>query len=225
MPVVCFSEDQFSFPPLSKAGEDGLLLIGGRVTPDRILKAYSKGIFPWYDDDNIPLWWSPDPRFVLFPEELHVSRSMQKVIRQGRFDFKVNTAFEQVIAACASAPRPGQDGTWITDEIKAAYTELHRKGYAHSAEAWQNGRLVGGVYGVWTGSVFFGESMFSSLSNASKFAFIRWAQHLRQQGVQLIDCQVYTTHVETLGARLIPRSEFGALLEKFASKVPAGKTV
>lgn len=214
MPVVCFSESQFRFPPLHQADEEGLLVIGGAVTPERVLEAYPKGIFPWYNDD-IPLWWSPDPRFVLFPDELHVSRSMRKTINKGNFRFKINTAFNDVITACSSVPRNGQDGTWITPEMKAVYNELHKRGFAHSAEAWLDGRLVGGVYGIRIGSVFFGESMFSYIPNASKFAFIQYVQHLTRENVALFDCQVYTPHVESLGARLIPRPAFIDLLRKY----------
>ena len=219
MPVVCFSESQFYFPPLSKADEEGLLLIGGRVTPERVLEGYVKGIFPWYNQDEVPMWWSPDPRFVLLPEELHISRSMQKFLRKNPFDFRVNTAFEQVIAACATVPREGQDGTWITPEMKAVYTELFRRGVAHSAEAWLDDQLVGGLYGIRIGKVFFGESMFSKASNASKFAFIRLVQQLQATGVELVDCQVYTPHVESLGARLIPRVYFVHLLQQLC--IPA----
>jgi leucyl/phenylalanyl-tRNA---protein transferase len=214
MPVVCFSEDQFHFPPLYKADEDGLLLVGGSVTPERVLEAYSKGIFPWYNEDDVPLWWSPDPRFVLFPEELHISRSMHKVLAKKTFEFRINTAFEQVITACASVPREGQNGTWITTRMKEVYTELHRRGFAYSAEAWLNKELAGGVYGILLGNVFFGESMFSYKTNASKFAFVQWVQFLQQNGVRLIDCQVYTPHVESLGAKLIPRAGFVTLLQQ-----------
>jgi leucyl/phenylalanyl-tRNA---protein transferase len=214
MPVVCFSESQFYFPSLSKANDEGLLLIGGKVTPERVLEAYPKGIFPWYNEDEVPMWWSPDPRFVLFPGELHTSRSMQKVLRKDAFSFRVNTAFEAVIDACSSVPRAGQDGTWITPDMKAVYTRLHQRGFAHSAEAWQDGQLVGGMYGIRIGNVFFGESMFSRETNASKFAFIRFVQHLQKSGVQLVDCQVYTPHVESLGARLIPRIYFVHLLRE-----------
>jgi leucyl/phenylalanyl-tRNA--protein transferase len=213
MPVVCFSEKNFSFPPLEKANEEGLLLIGGRVTPQRVIEAYPKGIFPWYSEDEVPLWWSPDPRFVLFPDELHISRSMQKVFRRNKFVFRTDTAFEQVIAACASAPRAGQDGTWITAEMKEVYTRLHHTGFAHSAEAWKDDQLVGGMYGIKIGKVFFGESMFSRETNASKFAFISYVQHLQKSGVQLVDSQVYTPHVESLGARLISREAFVKLLK------------
>lgn len=214
MPVVCFSEDQFHFPPLHRADEDGLLLIGGQVTPERVLEAYPKSIFPWYGEDEVPLWWSPDPRFVLWPGDLHISRSMHKEFQRRVFDFRFDTAFEDVIAACAAVPRKGQDGTWIRPEIKEVYTELHRRGVAHSGEAWQDNQLVGGVYGLLIGRVFFGESMFSKTPNASKFAFIKLVQQLEQQDVALIDCQVYTSHVESLGARLIPRQRFADLLQE-----------
>jgi leucyl/phenylalanyl-tRNA--protein transferase len=219
MPVICFSEAQFYFPPLTEADEEGLLVIGGIVTPSRVLEAYSKGIFPWYNMDEVPLWWSPDPRFVLFPAELHVSRSMQKVIAKNVFDFRINTSFEEVITACASVPRQGQDGTWITTEMKQVYIDLHKVGYAHSAEAWYGNELAGGVYGIQLGKVFFGESMFSKKANASKFAFIRFVQNLRQQGTMLVDCQVYTPHVETLGARLIDRDSFAGLVAKLCRKI------
>lgn len=191
------------------------MLIGGSVTPERVLEAYPKGIFPWYSDDEVPLWWSPDPRFVLFPGELHVSRSMQKLLRQNRFEFRVDTAFDEVIQHCAGVPRAGQDGTWITGEMKDVYSTLHRKGFAHSAEAWLDNKLVGGMYGIRIGRVFFGESMFSLEPNASKFAFIRFVRQLQSEGVELVDCQVYTPHVESLGARLISRDNFVGLLQQF----------
>ncbi|HEV7333838.1 MAG TPA: leucyl/phenylalanyl-tRNA--protein transferase [Flavisolibacter sp.] len=213
MPIVCFSEAQFRFPPLHQADEEGLLVIGGTVTPERVLQAYPNGIFPWYSDD-IPLWWSPDPRFVLFPAELHISRSMKKELNNEKFDFRTNTAFEEVITACATVPRNGQDGTWITTEMKEVYIELHQRGFAHSAETWLEDKMVGGMYGIRLGKVFFGESMFSKVTNASKFAFIRYVQQLKGEGVALVDCQVYTPHVESLGARLIPRQNFIELLRQ-----------
>jgi leucyl/phenylalanyl-tRNA--protein transferase len=215
MPWVILDDADFQFPPLDAADEEGLLLLGGEVTPQRVLAAYRRGIFPWYNDESLPLWWSPDPRFVLFPGDLHVSRSMQKIIEQRKFDFRVNTAFESVISNCASVERKGQDGTWLTDTMKNVYTQLHSSGYAHSAEAWQGGQLVGGMYGLRLGNVFFGESMFSTASNASKFAFINYVRQLQADGVQLLDCQVYTSHVESLGARLIDRNEFITLLQKW----------
>lgn len=215
MPNICFDENKFYFPPVDEADEEGLLVIGGRVTPSRVIEAYQKGIFPWYDSDSLPLWFSPNPRFVLFPHELHVSRSMQKILSKNVFEFKIDTAFEEVIHECAIAKRKEQDGTWITNEMKNVYTQLHYDGYAHSAEAWQDGILVGGMYGLQIGKVFFGESMFSKISNASKFVFIKFVQHLKENGIELIDCQVYTEHVESLGARLIERKEYLKLLQRF----------
>jgi leucyl/phenylalanyl-tRNA--protein transferase len=200
------------FPPPDQALPDGLLAIGGDVTPERLLLAYRQGIFPWYDSDT-PLWWSPNPRFVLFPDELRVSRNMQRLLRRDAFEFRVNTAFDQVITQCKSVTRKGQDGTWITDEVQAAYSELHRLGHAHSAEAWSNGQLVGGLYGVRMGNMYFGESMFSQVPDASKYAFIRYVQVLLRENVQLIDCQVYTKHLESLGARMIMREQFLQLLK------------
>lgn len=191
-----------------EADEDGLLLIGGKPTPARVLEAYKKGIFPWYSEEELPLWWSPDPRFVLFPPEMHVSRSMNKAIAKNWFEFKIDTAFEEVIAACATVKRNGQKGTWITAGMKAVYTQLFYQGHAHSAEAWKDGKLVGGLYGIRLGNVFFGESMFHKMTDASKFVFITYVNYLQQSGVKLIDCQVHTTHVESLGGRSIWREEY-----------------
>ena len=195
------------FPPVTLAEPDGLLAIGGDLSKERLLLAYRNGIFPWYEGRHI-LWWSPDPRFVLFPDELKVSKSMRQLIRRETFVFTVNKAFSEVIANCRTISRKGQDGTWITEEVKEAYGRLHKEGYVHSAEAWLNGELVGGLYGVRLGKAFFGESMFSKYSNASKYAFICYVEQLRSEGVELIDCQVYTEHLESLGARMIPRSGF-----------------
>jgi leucyl/phenylalanyl-tRNA---protein transferase len=195
------------FPPVSEALPDGLLAIGGDLSPERLLRSYQKGIFPWFDGD-IPLWWSPDPRFVLFPDELKVSKSMKALLNRNKFAFTINTAFKRVIKACKEKERAGQDGTWITDEVEYAYNQLHKMGHAHSAEVWLNGELAGGLYGVRLGHLFFGESMFSDVSNASKFAFIKYIEHLKTDGVTLIDCQVYTEHLESLGARMIARETF-----------------
>ena len=210
---ICFNENNFFFPSVEEADEEGLLVIGGKVTPERVIGAYRKGIFPWYNEEGLPLWWSPDPRFVLFPQELHISRSMQKIISRQTFEFRTDTDFEGVIHQCGTVPREGQDGTWITSGIKDVYTQLYHQGYAHSAEAWKEGELVGGMYGIQLGKVFFGESMFSKVSNASKFAFIKFVQQLKESEVELIDCQVYTKHVESLGARLISRDNYLALLK------------
>ena len=199
--------DQLWFPPVQDALEDGLLAMGGDMGIDRLLLAYKSGIFPWYDGD-IPLWWSPDPRFVLFPDELKESKSMKAIGKKQVFQFRTNTAFADVIRNCKLLARKGQDGTWITDELEVSFNELHRMGVAHCAEAWHEGKLVGGLYGIRMGHCFFGESMFSKHSNASKFAFIQYVKLLKQEGVQLIDCQVYTEHLESLGARMIPRTDF-----------------
>lgn len=206
MPLYALDE-RLWFPPVSEALEDGLLAMGGDLSTDRLLLAYRSGIFPWYDGDT-PLWWSPDPRFVLFPDELKVSKSMQAVARKQTFHFTTNKAFSAVIRSCKEAEREGQDGTWITDEVEKAYIQLHQLGHAHSAEAWHNNELAGGLYGIRMGPFFFGESMFSKQSNASKFAFIQYVDQLKTEGVQLIDCQVYTPHLESLGARMISREEF-----------------
>lgn len=200
-------DDNLRFPDVEDALPDGLLAIGGDLSTERLILAYRKGIFPWFDDDT-PMWWSPDPRFVLFPEELKVSKSMKQVIKKNTFDFKVNSNFKDVISNCQQTARKDQDGTWITEDVRNAYIQLHKLGYAHSAEAWHEGTLVGGLYGIKMGKAFFGESMFSHQSNASKYAFIKMVQLLKEEGVQLIDCQIHTNHLESLGARMIPRAEF-----------------
>ncbi|MEO6733696.1 MAG: leucyl/phenylalanyl-tRNA--protein transferase [Ferruginibacter sp.] len=206
--------DGMQFPPVEMADEDGLLAMGGNLHPERLLLAYRSGIFPWYNEDEPILWWSPDPRFVLFPDKLKVSKSMQTILNNGKLRFTINRAFTQVIQNCKAANRKGQQGTWISPAIQDAYTQLHQLGYAHSAEAWLNGELVGGLYGVRIGNAFFGESMFSKVSNASKFAFIKYVQQLQKEHVRLIDCQVYTAHLETLGAEMIERKKFIELLEE-----------
>ena len=202
------------FPPTESAGEDGLLAIGGDLSVERLLVAYKQGIFPWYNEDEIIAWWFPNPRFVLFPDELNISRSMGTVINNSTFQFTINTSFDSVINNCSKVFRKDQAGTWLSPEVLQAYSRLHDQGYAHSAEAWHKGELVGGLYGVLIGKVFFGESMFSKISNASKFAFIKYVIHLQKQGIQLIDCQVYTPHLESLGARMISKSDFAVLLKR-----------
>lgn len=209
-----FLTDRLAFPPPEQADEDGLLAVGGDLSPERLLLAYRSGVFPWFGEADPPLWWCPDPRFVLFPEELKVSKSMRGLLKKDVFDFRVNTSFSAIIAACRHTPRDGQHGTWITDEIVEGYTALHRAGHAHSAEAWLDGKLVGGLYGVLLGKIFFGESMFSHVSNASKYAFVRWVELLREKGVRLIDCQVPTVHLSSLGARPVPRAEFLRILHE-----------
>ena len=191
---------------------DGLLAIGGDLSLPRLLNAYRKGIFPWYGPGQPILWWSPDPRLVLLPERLHVSRSLAKTLRQGKFKVTMDRDFERVITACAG-PRSYENGTWITSEIKTAYLELHREGYAHSVECWRGGQLAGGLYGVSIGRIFFGESMFAHVSDASKVALATLVQQLHRWGFRLIDCQVHTRHLASLGANAISRREFSRILE------------
>ncbi|HUR12194.1 MAG TPA: leucyl/phenylalanyl-tRNA--protein transferase, partial [Flavitalea sp.] len=190
--------------------------MGGDLTTERILLAYKQGIFPWYEGNHI-LWWSPDPRFVLFPHELRITKSSRVLLKKNTFDFTINKAFISVIDLCSSIERKDQNGTWITPGIRDAYIRLHELGFAHSAEAWQDGELLGGLYGVRIGKVFFGESMFSKKSNASKMAFISYVEQLQKEDVRLIDCQVYTSHLETLGARMIPREEFVGMVKVLSS--------
>jgi leucyl/phenylalanyl-tRNA--protein transferase len=208
------------FPDPEDALPDGLLAVGGDLRPERLLLAYHQGIFPWYSEGDPFLWWSPDPRFVLFPEKLRVSHSMRPLLNKPAFEFRRDSNFKAVMQACASTPRGDENGTWIDEEIIEAYTELHDLGYAHSAEAWENGELVGGLYGVRIGKMFFGESMFSRRSNASKFAFIRLVQELKQEGIKLIDCQMHTEHLERFGAELVTRKQFLELLHTAISGLP-----
>ncbi|RWY55884.1 leucyl/phenylalanyl-tRNA--protein transferase [Mucilaginibacter gilvus] len=199
------------FPDPALAEEDGLLAIGGDLSTDRLLQAYANGIFPWYSEDEPILWFSPHERFVLFPGRLNVSKSMRRVLQSGIFTITTNQCFNDVVAACSSVAREGQDGTWITADMKAAYAELHRHGYAHSVEVWQGSILVGGLYGIKAGDVFCGESMFSRVSNASKTALI-WLCNTGKYN--LIDCQVYTEHLESMGAMMISREEYISILHK-----------
>lgn len=198
---------------MENANAEGLLAVGGDLSPERLTLAYREGIFPWFNDDSLILWWSPDPRMVLFPENLKISKSMRKVLRQEQFTVTRNRNFREVVEACASVERPGQDGTWITEAMVKAYCELHRRGIAHSYEVWEGAELVGGLYGVAIGKVFCGESMFSLKSNASKAGFIRFVQDVSERGFELIDCQVYTEHLESLGAEEIPRESYLAYLK------------
>jgi len=206
LPVFALEKELY-FPPVNLAEPDGLLAIGGDLSPERLLLAYKEGIFPWYEGDYI-LWWSPDPRFVLFPAELKISKSMRVLFKKNAFNFTINKAFEKVIHECKNIKRQGQTGTWITDEVQAAYVRMHELGHAVSAEAWKDGTLAGGAYGLKIGNIYIGESMFSNINNASKYAFIQLVQNLKQDGVELIDCQVYTEHLESLGAKMISRKEF-----------------
>lgn len=200
------------FPPLSSADEDGLLAIGGDLSTERLLLAYRSGIFPWYNEDEPICWWSPDPRFVLYPGNLKITTSMKTVLQNGKFRFTTNRAFTPVIQNCKTVSRKGQAGTWISPAMQKAYTTLYELGFAHSAETWLEGELVGGLYGIRLGKIFFGESMFSLQSNASKFAFINYVQQLKKENVQLIDCQLHTNHLESLGAAMIPRDLFARIL-------------
>lgn len=204
------------FPPLQHAlaEPNGLIAIGGDLKAQRLLAAYKQGIFPWFSPGEPILWWSPDPRMVLFPQSLKISRSLRKVIQQRPFDIRVNTDFKAVMLACAQTPRPGQPGTWISDEMIAAYDQLHQLGYAHSVEAWQQGQLVGGCYGVKIGRMFYGESMFHHVSNASKVAFAHLVQWLNAQQVGMIDCQMHTPLLASFGAVEIPRDRFIAQLNE-----------
>jgi leucyl/phenylalanyl-tRNA--protein transferase len=204
---------QVAFPDPAHAEPDGLLAVGGDLRPDRLLAAYGAGIFPWYDERSPILWWSPDPRLVLEPERLHVSRRLARTLRQGRYRVTSDAAFERVIRRCAGRPRPGQRGTWITAEMIDAYLALHALGYAHSFEAWEGEALAGGLYGVSLGAAFFGESMFADRPDASKVALVIAVGWLRGRGVRLVDCQVRTEHLVSLGAHEIPRRTFLARLD------------
>lgn len=212
MPIYVL-DDKLWFPPASESDSEGLLAIGGDLSIDRLLIAYKHGIFPWYESE-IPLWWCPDPRFVLYPDKLMISKSMQSLLKKKSFQFTTNKAFKEVIKQCKNVKRKGQLGTWITPEVEKAYTLLHELGFAHSAEVWKDGELVGGLYGIKVGKVFFGESMFSTQSNASKYAFISYVDELIKEGIELIDCQVYTEHLESLGAGMIDREDFLQMLKK-----------
>ncbi|KXS51762.1 MAG: leucyl, phenylalanyl-tRNA-protein transferase [Marinobacter sp. T13-3] len=212
--------DQLWFPPADEALEDpdGLLALGGDLCPERLLLAYRNGIFPWFSDDQPILWWSPNPRCVLPPDEVHVSKSLRRTLNQQKFRITADQSFSRVIRLCANT-RP--EGTWITDDMLAAYTELHRMGHAHSIEAWnRNGELVGGMYGLALGRCFFGESMFSLETNASKVLMVHLARQLSEWGYQMIDCQVESDHLLSMGARSIPRAEFLSILRACVDRKP-----
>ncbi len=212
MPIFRLNEE-IIFPPPHLA-EDGLLAVGGDLSRERLLLAYRNGIFPWYSDDQPILWWSPDPRMIITPGGFHCSRSLARVLKKKRFSFTLDTAFRDVIDACAAVPRAGQEGTWITSAMRDAYVELHEAGFAHSVECRQDGQLVGGLYGVSLGAAFFGESMFSRASNASKAALARLVRQLDAWGIRLIDCQMTTPHLRRLGGREVPRAVFLNLLHR-----------
>lgn len=200
------------FPPASAAEPDGLLGVGGDLRPERLVLAYASGIFPWYSEGRSILWFSPDPRFVLPIDGLHISRSLRKRVRRGDYEITLDTAFSEVISACKTKSRPGQRGTWITTDMRKAYIELHERGIAHSAEAWKDGQLVGGLYGVALGGLFAGESMFAHAADASKCAFVWLVRQLEVWGFGLIDSQIHTHHLERFGAVHIPREDYLARL-------------
>jgi leucyl/phenylalanyl-tRNA--protein transferase len=214
MPIFWLSETHHEFPPVHLAEQEGVLAIGGDLSPERLLKAYSLGIFPWYNPGEPILWWSPDPRFVLFPDRLKVSKSMRPYFNQGKFQVSFDQCFEEVIRQCGQQIRNGQSATWITEDMIQGYVKLHQMGYAHSVEVWKEKDLVGGLYGIALGSIFFGESMFTRVNNASKFGFISLVRTLKARGYWLIDCQQETNHLGSLGAEPIPRTSFMEYLER-----------
>lgn len=206
-------KNDFSFPPAHLSEPDGLLAVGGDLSLERLKLAYSQGIFPWFSGEEPILWWSPQPRFVLFPDELHVSNTMRQMLKKGIFKITYNQCFDKVVDNCSKIMRKDQDGTWITSGMKAAFIDFHEAGYAQSVEVWQDGELVGGLYGVGMGSCFFGESMFAKVSNASKAGFITFVNEFTKKGLELVDCQVHTPHLESLGAKMIDRDMFLALIK------------
>jgi len=219
--VITWINNSDAFPPVTRAmhSPNGLLAAGGDLSENRLLDAYRQGIFPWFNPGEPIMWWSPDPRTVMMPSEFKASRSLTKILRNSTFEVRLDTAFEQVMRACAT-PRDEQQGTWISEEMIVAYSKLHQLGYAHSVEVWASGKMVGGLYGVSIGRMFYGESMFSHVSNASKIALAHLAFHLEYWQFGMIDCQMHTQHLATLGAREIPRSEFIARLKKLVHCEP-----
>ena len=200
--------DALLFPSPEQASDEGIVAVGGDLKPERVMLAYRKGIFPWFESDDFLLWWSPDPRMVLFPDQVKISKSMRAVLRKKQFEVTFNKTFDGVVEACAKVKRFGQNGTWITPGLMEVYSTLHTQGHAHSVEVWEEGVLVGGLYGIDLGTVFCGESMFSKANNASKVALISLAKELKKNKYKLIDCQVPTQHLASMGAESIPRSEF-----------------
>ncbi|MGB0524697.1 MAG: leucyl/phenylalanyl-tRNA--protein transferase [Flammeovirgaceae bacterium] len=219
MPIFELDENKLYFPPAYLADGSGILAIGGDLTPQRLLLAYQKGIFPWFNPAEPILWWSPDPRCVIYPNAIKVSKSMRQVLRKQEFEITFDQAFLEVIYGCKSIYRPGQQGTWISEEMIDAYLELHHQGFIHSVEVWKKGELVGGLYGGNLGKCFFGESMFSKVSNASKVALIYLAKNLQEQNYHFIDCQVHTPHLESLGAVMVPRLQFLDDLKKYGTGI------
>ena len=217
-PVIDFPDVE-----LALCEPDGLLAVGGDLGVERLLLAYSRGIFPWFGPDQPILWWAPDPRLILEPANLNISRSLKKTLRQGKFTVTMDRCFGEVVKAC-SRSRPKQSGTWITDEMLAAYTDLHAAGYAHSVECWFDDKLAGGLYGVSIGRIFFGESMFTRVTDASKVAFVALTRQLERWHFPLIDCQVHTSHMESLGASFIPRRQFSRILQRECRKTDDAPT-
>jgi len=217
MTVYLLPEEPF-FPPVDEAEPDGLVAIGGDLSAERLLQAYAQGIFPWFREEEDVFWYSPDPRMVMFPELFKIHESLKRIIKSNRFNVKFDTVFDQVIRGCASSPRPGQDGTWISQDFIEAYIALHQRGFAHSIEVFYKENLVGGLYGVSLGAAFFGESMYFTMNNASKVAFHALVEHCRQYEFLFIDCQVETSHLMHLGASLIDRKGYLALLQKAMKK-------
>ncbi len=209
-----FLSKELFFPPVEEANDDGILAIGGDLSSERLLLAYRSGIFPWFDDDEPILWWSPPERMVLFPEEFKVSKSMRNILNRGIYKVTFNQNFKDVITNCSAIKRDGQQGTWISEQMIEAYTKLHEIGIARSIEVWQDEMLVGGLYGIDLGHVFCGESMFSKTSNASKMAFVSLVRKLKEENYQLLDCQVHNSHLESLGAREISREDFMRIIKK-----------
>jgi leucyl/phenylalanyl-tRNA---protein transferase len=224
--LIPWLDPEDPFPPLSTALEhpSGLLAAGADLSAERLIQAYQRGIFPWFSADEPILWWSPDPRMVLFPSELKVSRSLEKTLRNRSYEIRVDSSFRSVMAACAQAPREGQNGTWITRELIDAYCALHRLGIAHSIETWIDDELAGGLYGIALGHAFFGESMFARVNDASKLAFVHLVRQLRRWNFGIIDCQMRTDHLARFGAREIPRSQFSELLAKLVNSANIGTT-
>jgi leucyl/phenylalanyl-tRNA--protein transferase len=207
---MVFLTSELWFPDYHQVHESGILAVGGDLCVERLLLAYNSGVFPWFNEDELILWWCPDERMVLFPEKLHISKSMKPLLHKNKFKITFNQSFEEVILSCSKLNRKGQDGTWINQDMISAYKKLHKLGFAQSVEAWYDNKLVGGLYGVYLEKygIFCGESMFTKMSNASKYAFIKMVEHYQKKGVKLIDCQVYTKHLESLGAEVISRESF-----------------
>ncbi len=218
MEIPWLDTEQFSFPNINTALDEpnGLLAVGGDLSSERLICAYQAGVFPWYEEGQPLMWWSPNPRCVLFPSRVHISRSMRRLLRADRYDIRCDTAFSAVIEQC-SAPRSYTDGTWITTAMKQAYVDLHNQGIAHSIEVWENDQLQGGLYGLAIGRVFFGESMFSNVANASKLALVSLCRQLEQWGYPIIDCQVDNPHLRSMGAEMLARDQFADYLSRFAT--------